>query len=64
MCQTACPVLINTGDLVKRLRRDDQSRAAAAGWTQAAKHWGTVARGGSLALSVAESDPAGAAARR
>ena len=31
MCQTACPVLINTGDLVKRLRRHDQSAAGRGG---------------------------------
>ena len=57
MCQTACPVLINTGDLIKRLRRDDQSRPVAAGWTHAAEHWKAVARGGSLGLSVAERIP-------
>ena len=27
MCETACPVQINTGDLVRRLRREEQ-----AGW--------------------------------
>ncbi|WP_375431366.1 heterodisulfide reductase-related iron-sulfur binding cluster [uncultured Friedmanniella sp.] len=57
MCQTACPVLINTGDLVKRLRREDQSSVAAAAWTQAAKHWGVVAGGGSLALTAAAAVP-------
>ena len=30
MCQTACPVLINTGDLVARLRAEDTSRPEAA----------------------------------
>ena len=29
MCQTACPVLINTGDLVKRLRQEKAGKAAA-----------------------------------
>ena len=42
MCQTACPVLINTGDLIKRLRAENAGRAAK-GWTTAARHWaGTV----------------------
>ena len=53
MCQTACPVLINTGDLVRRLRRDDHSRLEAYGWRQAAKHWDVVSRGGALGLSAA-----------
>ena len=32
MCQTACPVLINTGDLMKRLRADNAGKLAAKGW--------------------------------
>ena len=31
MCQTACPVLINTGDLMKRLRADNAGKLAAQG---------------------------------
>ena len=31
MCQTACPVLINTGDLVKRLRADNAGQAGGEG---------------------------------
>lgn len=58
MCVTACPVLINTGTLVKRLRRDDQNPVLAAGWTAAAQAWGPVTRAGSQALSVAERLPA------
>ena len=57
MCQTACPVLINTGDLVKRLRRDDNGRVAGAAWASAARHWSTVTRGGSKALSTAAALP-------
>lgn len=53
MCVTACPVLINTGDLVRRLRREDRSRVEAAGWKQAAKHWGAATKAGSLGLSTA-----------
>lgn len=59
MCQTACPVLINTGDLVRRLRRQEQPRLAAAGWTQAAKHWSLVTRGGSVGMSVVGLVPGG-----
>nr|WTB28569.1 FAD-binding oxidoreductase [Streptomyces sp. NBC_00830] len=58
MCQTACPVLINTGDLVKRLRTQDQGRLSEAGWRTAAKHWGATTRAAALALDVAASLPA------
>jgi D-lactate dehydrogenase len=58
MCQTACPVLINTGDLVRRLRKDDHAKAEKAVWTTAAKHWGATTRVASAALSVAAAVPA------
>ena len=59
MCVTACPVLINTGQLVKRLRREDQNPVLAAGWTAAAKAWGPVTRAGSVALTAADRVPVG-----
>ncbi|MFT4110298.1 FAD-binding and (Fe-S)-binding domain-containing protein [Propionicimonas sp.] len=45
MCVTACPVLINTGLFVKKLRREQTTPAATkAVWTTLAKHWqGTTA---------------------
>ena len=45
MCGTACPVLINTGLLVKKLRREQTTPTATkAVWTTLAKHWkGTTA---------------------
>lgn len=44
MCGTACPVKINTGLLVKKLRRETVPKATAAVWTTLAKHWkGTTA---------------------
>ncbi|MGP6172577.1 FAD-binding and (Fe-S)-binding domain-containing protein [Corynebacterium sp. A21] len=57
MCQTACPVGINTGDLVRRLRREDSNRVEATGWNLAAKAWGPVTRAGATALSIAEKLP-------
>lgn len=57
MCQTACPVHINTGDLVKRLRREDAPAVPAAAWRAAASGWGPVTRVGSAALSVARVIP-------
>ncbi len=57
MCQTACPVLINTGALVKRLRREDANPVLATGWKAAAKGWGTATRVGSVALTAAAALP-------
>lgn len=57
MCQTACPVLINTGDLVRRLRNEEPGRLAQAGWKAAAAHWGTVSRAGGVALTLADRVP-------
>ncbi len=42
MCATACPVDINTGDLVKRLRRENHSAAANKWALRVAKHFGKV----------------------
>lgn len=59
MCKTACPVLINTGDLVRRLRGERQNRAAQAAWKAAAGHWDAATRAGGVALTVADAVPAG-----
>ena len=53
MCQTACPVSINTGDLMKRLRADNAGKIAQKGWTTAAKHWAGTTRAASVALTAA-----------
>lgn len=58
MCQTACPVLIDTGSLVKRLRREKQGSVANAGWDAAARGWGVGTRAASVALTAAKSVPA------
>lgn len=57
MCQTACPVLINTGDLVRRLRAEGAGRALRLGWTTTARHWETATVAGSAALTVASAVP-------
>lgn len=53
MCGTVCPVQINTGDLVRRLRKEQQNVALATGWNTAARSWGAVTRAGATALTVA-----------
>lgn len=58
MCQTACPVLINTGSLVKRLRRDDAGKVASTAWAGAASAWGPVTRVASAGLTMADRMPA------
>jgi D-lactate dehydrogenase len=60
MCQTACPVEINTGLLVKRIRRSEAGPVENGVWNAAAKHWGGVTRGASLALTVVNKLPAAA----
>ncbi|WP_294181907.1 FAD-binding and (Fe-S)-binding domain-containing protein [uncultured Schumannella sp.] len=57
MCQVACPVSINTGDLVRRLRAENQGRLAKAGWKAAAVGWGAGTSVASVALSVADRMP-------
>ncbi len=58
MCQTACPVRINTGDLVRRLRAADVAAPVRVGGRAAAAGWRTISRGAATALSVAHALPA------
>ena len=57
MCQTACPVTINTGDLMKRLRQDEAKPLESALWNVAARNWGAVTRGAGLALTAVAAVP-------
>ena len=59
MCETACPVRINTGDLVRRLRVDESGSIVRATWNIAARHWAGVTRAASRALSSLRRMPAG-----
>src|SRR5690606_3722239 len=59
MCGTVCPVQIDTGQLVKRLRREAAAPIPAAGWKAAAQAWGPVTRAGATALTVASAAPGG-----
>jgi D-lactate dehydrogenase len=58
MCQTACPVLINTGDLVRRLRAESVGAVESAVWNAAGKAWSATTQIASTALTVAASVPA------
>jgi D-lactate dehydrogenase len=58
MCATACPVLINTGDLTKRLRAENTGRLTQRTWATAAKHWNATTIAMSTALDAAAIAPA------
>lgn len=58
MCQTACPVEIDTGELVRRLRSENIGRGEEWIWEQAARHWAAVTHVSRLALSTAAHIPA------
>ncbi|MDQ1572125.1 MAG: D-lactate dehydrogenase [Actinomycetota bacterium] len=57
MCQTACPVFINTGDLVRRLRGESVGAVANAGWKAAGKAWQPLTEVASVALTIASVVP-------
>lgn len=54
LCSTACPLHINTGDLVRRLRAEHAKRVLDGAWGAAAKIWGPFTKGASVALGVAK----------
>lgn len=57
MCQTACPVNINTGDLVRTLRQAELHPIPKGIWNTGAKHWGTGTRVAAAALNLADKLP-------
>nr|WP_281371681.1 FAD-binding and (Fe-S)-binding domain-containing protein [Petropleomorpha daqingensis] len=58
MCRTACPVLIDTGDLTRRLRAESHGRIEQKAWTTAARHWDAATRAAAAALTAARAVPA------
>lgn len=62
MCQTACPVGIDTGSLVRRLRSADKGRLAQAGGRSAARRWAGATAVAAQALTTAHAVPRAAAA--
>jgi len=57
MCQISCPVNINTGDLVRRLRAENRGSLERTGWNAAAGQWDAVTSLASAALNVADRLP-------
>jgi D-lactate dehydrogenase len=58
MCATACPVRIDTGALVKRLRQEGRGRAGQRAWRSAAEHWSAATSAAGTALDVVGRLPA------
>lgn len=58
MCQTVCPVNIDTGSLVKRLRREKPTPVRNLVWGLAAKNWSATTRMIARGLSLAHHLPA------
>ena len=52
LCESVCPVGINTGSLVTTLRTKRNDGMISALWEQAAQHWGNTLRGIGTALTV------------
>ncbi len=57
MCQTACPVQINTGDLVRDLRAERAPKILDGAWKQAAKAWGPFVATASVGMTVVDHVP-------
>lgn len=57
MCQTACPVQINTGDLVRNLRAEAAPKVLDFAWKQAARVWDPFTRVASVGMTVVDKVP-------
>ncbi|GAB3750106.1 FAD-binding and (Fe-S)-binding domain-containing protein [Nocardiopsis nanhaiensis] len=62
MCATACPVDIDTGALVKRLRGESRGRMEQGAWRSAARHWKTATTALGRGLTMAARMPNSAVA--
>ncbi|MDS2174191.1 FAD-binding and (Fe-S)-binding domain-containing protein [Nesterenkonia sp. CL21] len=59
LCASACPVGIDTGALVKRLRGERRGRLSADLWRAAARHWDTATAAAGRTLDAAAHVPPG-----
>ncbi|MEU7245617.1 FAD-binding and (Fe-S)-binding domain-containing protein [Streptomyces sparsogenes] len=57
LCLTACPVAIDTGAVMKRLRAQRHSPLAQRAGNAAARHWATTVKGVRAALNTADALP-------
>jgi D-lactate dehydrogenase len=57
MCMTACPVDINTGDLVRRLRQESRSALGQKIGKASARNWEPITRMGGYAMNLAHALP-------
>lgn len=57
LCVTACPVTIDTGAVMKRLRAERHGAAAQRAGNATARHWGIAVKGVRAALNTAQAVP-------
>ncbi|MEV5386933.1 FAD-binding and (Fe-S)-binding domain-containing protein [Streptomyces sp. NPDC052721] len=57
LCVTACPVTIDTGAVMKRLRADRHGAVAQRAGNTVARHWGTTVKAVRVALDTAHAVP-------
>ncbi|MGW2034979.1 FAD-binding and (Fe-S)-binding domain-containing protein [Streptomyces sp. NPDC001811] len=57
LCVTACPVTIDTGAVMKRLRAEGHGAVAQRAGNTVARHWGTAVRAVRVALNTAHAAP-------
>ncbi|SDB86658.1 D-lactate dehydrogenase [Raineyella antarctica] len=57
LCSVTCPLDINTGDLVRRLRAEGHGNAAQAAWDALARNWGGLTAVGGIAMNIAAAVP-------
>lgn len=62
MCAVNCPLDINTGDLVRRLRAEGHGAPAQAVWNALARNWGGMTAAGGVAMNLAAAVPSLASA--
>ena len=57
LCSISCPLDINTGDLVRRLRAEGHGKTSQLVWDALAKNWGGLTAAGGVAMNIAAAVP-------
>lgn len=57
LCSVSCPLDINTGDLVRRLRAEGHGKTSQLAWDALAKNWGGLTAAGGVAMNIAAAVP-------
>lgn len=57
LCSVNCPLDINTGDLVRRLRAEGHGNTSQAAWNALARNWAGLTAAGGVAMNIAAAVP-------